>query len=105
MTPYKPTVPQTGLPSVDRAILRVNDAVQDALRTPLQCPLLDGVQVAVSIGTSDTVVEHRLGRQPLGWFVVDSETSGAWSLRRSAWDERTLTLIATAAFTGAIWVF
>lgn len=105
VTTYRPTNPQTGLPSVDRAILQVNDAVQDALRSPLQCPLLGGVKLDVAIGTSDTVIPHTLDRQPLGWFIVDSLTVGAVSVRRVAWDERTITLLATAAFTGSVWVF
>lgn len=49
-----------------------------------------------TIGTSNTVVYHKLGRTPEGWRVVDC-TAGWPQLRRVAWDATSITMIAAAS--------
>ena len=62
-------------------IKKVNTTIQDLYQTQenveqvltpiLNSPIIDGVLVKdVDVGTSDTVVNHKLGRSPLGWIVV-----------------------------------
>lgn len=98
--------------------LRTGDVAQDAraldleraLRAPLSCPLLDGVQVSGAVPDVGGTVElaHNLGRVPRGWFVVDAQDAGV-DLVRSAWTAATLTLArGTDAATDArftVWVF
>ena len=60
---------------------KVNTAIKDLYQTQenveqvltpiLNSPIIDGVLVKdVDVGTSDTVVNHKLGRSPLGWIIV-----------------------------------
>ena len=60
---------------------KVNTAIKDLYQTQenveqvltpiLNSPIIDGVLVKdVDVGTSDTVVNHKLGRSPLGWIVI-----------------------------------
>ncbi len=51
-----------------------------------------------------TVINHRLGRQMVGWFVTD--ISGAAAIYRSApLDDKTLTLTSDAPVLASLWVF
>lgn len=71
------------------------------LRNPsLDCILLKGI----SLGVGATVVNHKLGRTPQGWRVVDID--GAATIYRSeALNNLTLTLTSDAAVTVSLEVF
>lgn len=98
--------------------LRTGDVAQDAraldleraLRAPLSCPLLDGVQVSGVVPDVGATVElaHNLGRVPRGWLVIDAQDAGV-DLVRSSWTASRLTLgRGTDAVTDArfaVWVF
>lgn len=64
-------------------LMRVQDAVAESLNV-LNSALLTEARLipGVLIGTSATPVEHGLGREPQGWFVVDANTGA--SLWRSS---------------------
>lgn len=54
--------------------------------------------------SGDNVINHKLGRAPQGWFLVD--TTAACQLYRSApYNNLTITLNASAPTTAALWVF
>ncbi|MGB1275470.1 MAG: hypothetical protein ACPG77_06940, partial [Nannocystaceae bacterium] len=95
----------TGEVPVDAALSRLQQSTEDSLRLVLGVALLDGVAVqAPSVVAAGTVLEHGLGRVPVGWLVTD-DTGGSRPFR-SAWDETTITLnAASSAWSGAIWVF
>ena len=77
----------------------------EGLREPLLCPLLIGRMVTVELpAAGDVVVNHLLGRQPMGYIVVD-QTVAAPSFFRAAWDVRTLTFTSAVASTVTLWVF
>jgi uncharacterized membrane-anchored protein len=62
--------------------------------------LLTGVALANGV----TVINHLLGRTPLGWRIVD--INGAATVYRSApFSKLTLTLTSSAAVTASIEVF
>lgn len=74
---------------------------------PLEdCPLLDGILLEnVDLANAvNTVINHKLGRQPRGWIVVDHAGTGTL-IYRIAWNSSTLTLLAAAACTVSLWVF
>lgn len=96
--------PKTGSTAADRAIAFQQEATRGALLRITSGTILDGVQLdGVSVGTSATAIAHKLGRQPRGWWVVDQDTAA--TVRRSAWDATTLTLIASSACTVSLWVY
>jgi hypothetical protein len=83
---------------------RVQDRVSDTFSQFISNPLLDGVFVSVEFTGAETKdINHLLARQPLGWFVTD--TTGAATIYRSAWNNRTLTLTSDAATIAKIYVF
>lgn len=58
----------------------------------------------VELTSGTTVINHKLGRQMLGWFVVD--ISGAATIYRSAaFNDKTLTLTSSAPVTVSLGVF
>jgi hypothetical protein len=71
-----------------------------------QLPFLDGVWIREQefLATTDTPVNHKLGRTPRGWFVTSMQTN-AGSLKLVEWDNRTATLYASVAMTVDIWFF
>lgn len=87
-------------------------AVRDFFKPAERCDLLDGVylqNVQLPIRT-DTVIEHKLGRQPIGWIVCDKNYS--YWVRRIAWDDKTITLYSSntlmvggSTMTVSLWVF
>lgn len=59
---------------------------------------------SVNVGTSPSKIEHKLGRTPQGFYVVDKNSnSNVW--RSSISDNRYLTLTASTPSTISIWVF
>lgn len=87
----------------DLMLLQSNtDAVFQQLRN---CPLLDGVLVeAVTLTTSNTTVDHTLGRQPLGFIVTDLNKDA--TIFRAAWNAKTITLQSSATATiASFWIF
>lgn len=91
--------------SSNRDLMQVQDALDQALTPVLSNPLLDGVLLSnVTITASAAKFSHLLGRQPIGWFVVD-DTSGA-AIYRTAWDTRTISLrTVSGTNTVSIWMF
>lgn len=89
---------------VDLAVARVQEAARDSLQRVIDGGILKGRLVSgVAVGTTATAIAHGLGRRPMGWFVVD--TNAAADLHRTAWDDRTLTIISSVSATVSIWVF
>lgn len=55
------------------------------------------------ISTSSTKIEHKLGRQPLGWFLVDKVDQGdVW---RVSWDDKHITFDTSSNATISFWIF
>jgi hypothetical protein len=82
------------------------DRLHAFLKQAEDCPLIVGNRVdgiSITGGTSE-VVDHKLGRQPEGWFPVD-RTADADDVYRSAWNSRTITLECSRNITLDIWVF
>lgn len=53
-----------------------------------------------------TVISHKLGRKPLGWFLVAPKAAGTVFQAASQLNPTLqLTLISNAALTTSIWVF
>lgn len=66
--------------------------------------LLGGILVRdVTLSTATTAIAHKLGRTPIGYIVVDKNTTcDIWTVAK---DATTLTLDTSAAVTATLWVF
>lgn len=71
----------------------------------LKNPMLSGVYVKdVVLASGDNVINHRLGRVPQGWLIVDINAA-VQIYRNASFNELTLTLNSSGAATVALYVF
>lgn len=83
--------------------------MQDNIVNALQPLLTSEINYGIIIkditldGVNPTVVDHKLGRQPQGWFIVDITSPSA--IFREGWDTRTIKLNASAATQISIYLF
>ena len=66
-------------------------------------PFIVGVILDISLTTTATAFNHGLQQTPSGWIILDKDSNAdVW---RTDWDERTITLDASASTTIKLWVF
>lgn len=66
--------------------------------------LLKGRQVRdVALQTGVNVIDHRLGRQPQGWLIIDLNANA--TVYRSGWSDLTITLTASGPCTVSLYIF
>ena len=89
-------------PELDRVQTNIGE-----LSTQLEMvPLLDGhILKDIALSTSATMVEHKLGRKPLGWIIVRKNAAQDIYESGSSLDTKYLTLTAAGTVTASIWVF
>ena len=58
-------------------ITQTQSNVNSSVKQIANSPIIDGVIVEnIDVGTGDTVVNHELGRAPVGWIVVRKNEAG-----------------------------
>lgn len=84
-------------------LAKLEDNVANVLEPVLNAAILDGKLVEnVNLNTAASV-QHKLGRVPRGWIVVDRNANAqVWS---TAKDKNFLTLSSSGAVVVTIWVF
>ena len=83
-----------------RSVARV---VEQSLAELVQDTPAAGNMVEADLISGTTLVNHGLGRQPIGWALAD--INGAATVYRSAWDSSKLSLVSSAAVSAKIWVW
>lgn len=89
--------------------LRLNwDRAQDRWATLLNPVISNEINQGtlltdINLKSGSNVINHKLGRQPLGWIIVDQTASA--EIYRTAWSNLTLTLNSSATASVALWVF
>lgn len=91
--------------SEDKDFRLMQDRWASLLNPVLRNPMVNGILLEdVTLAIGDNVINHRLGRTPQGWFLVD--TDGATSIYRSApFSFLTLTLNSSATANVKLWIF
>lgn len=82
----------------------MQDRVDRSLSQAASCPILAGRAVEVRTKIGEVVVEHKLGRAPLGWFPVGMTEAHA-NLFETTRDSKRLVLLSDAAASVVLWVF
>jgi len=74
------------------------------LNPALSNPLLKGRQIdSVALQTGDNTVDHMLGRQPIGWFIVDlNANEGVYKV---SWSPTSLVLNSSGPVTVSLYVY
>jgi hypothetical protein len=58
-------------------VTQTQSNVNTALKQIANSAIIDGVLIkGVNVGTADTIVNHKLGREPLGWIVIKKNEAG-----------------------------
>lgn len=58
-------------------VTQTQSNVNTALKQIANSAIIDGVLIkGINVGTADTIVNHKLGREPLGWIVVKKNEAG-----------------------------
>lgn len=91
--------------SDDKDFQLMQNAWSASLNPMLKNPSLQNILLkSVSLTTGSNVINHKLGRTPQGWRIVDID--GAAQIYRSqAFNNLTLTLTSSANVTVALEVF
>lgn len=77
----------------DDTINRIQDSIKESLDPVLNDVILNRLELTSTILTTDTVINHALGRVPSGFVITDTTiNSNIW---RVAWDASTVTLKAS----------
>ena len=105
---YKPFEPTLGPHRSDLQGLQFG--LKSFLQQIESCPLLDGRLLEnLSFSASSNTVEHKLGRQPQGWIVVNLKQGvGAAATARlnlTAWDAKRIKITSDQAAIVSLWVF
>lgn len=87
-------------------VLRALSTWRERLQAALRCPPVSeqGVEITVTVSTSDTRVAHQLGARPRGWIVLRA-TGAPAAIAEISSDADHLVLRATATATFTIWVW
>lgn len=85
-------------PRIEQTPDRQVNATQAAVREVAKAVnALGGTPVdsdAYAFATGETkVIQHKLGRQPVGWTLIDV-TGGYPSFVRTAWNDKTITIVS-----------
>ena len=98
----------TQLWSDNQEITRLQTHIKTVLNPLLELPISDGVMIEnLDIGTGDTVVNHKLGRNCEGFLVVRLKSNATIyeSSTVNATPENTIILKASGAATANIYFF
>lgn len=75
------------------------------LNSLLRQPFLNGLTLTqVELGIGNTVISHRLGRQPQGWVLTDID-GAAQIYSSAAFTPLTITLNSDAAVTVGLYIY
>jgi hypothetical protein len=91
------------LPSESETIDRVQDTLIAVLSPITRDRILNRLEYTAVINTTNTIITHTLGYQPIGWLVIDNNAFA--NIKRVAWDAQSLTLVASAQCTVKIIIF
>jgi hypothetical protein len=92
----------------DNDLRLVQDSSEVVLTALISKSILDGIIVKdVAVGTSSTSIDHKLGRELIGWIVISkSSDSRVWDEQAGNTQKtKTLILKASSATTVSLWVF
>lgn len=99
--------------SGDEALDRVQGNIAKALDPLLPCELLKGRRVDVTMDANQVIVDHGLGREPIGWLLMtnDGSTAGLYEDKTLSTDglRARFLVLRFAGFTVpvsfSLWVF
>jgi len=85
---------------------RLQDVVEGVINGLAASPIISGQLLKdVTVDTTAKRVEHRLGRAPLGYFIVKNNANSIIYEAAESRPDLFLNLVASAPATVSLWVF
>lgn len=82
---------------------KLTSLIKEFLDQLMDTEQIRGEKLEISVTTSGVSVNHGLGSTPNGWHLIDNTSnSTVW---RSAWNDKTITLVSSVNTTVKVWVF
>lgn len=94
--------------SGEQEVTRLQSHIKTTLNPLLELPISDGILIKnLTINTSDTLIDHKLGRKPEGFLITRLRTNAVIyeSATSNDEDNRMIILIASATATADIYFF
>jgi hypothetical protein len=89
---------------VDPALNEVQDNVAEVVQYLSGNAVIDGLLLTgIVLSSGSNKVAHKLNRKPLGWIVVDRNSSV--TIYSTSSTEKFLNLTTSAAVTVSLWIF
>lgn len=87
-------------------LAKVQDNLEEFVKPIVSSEIIDGLLLKnVVLQSGENKVEHKLGREPIGWMIVNkSATADVWS-SASQLSKSILVLNSSATVTLTLWVF
>jgi hypothetical protein len=83
---------------------RLQSNVENAISKLIRHPLMDyRLERSVALASGANVIEHKLGRTPIGYLVVSQ--SNASTIYDSSMDDKFLNLVTSGAVTVSLLIF
>lgn len=100
------TKPFRKVKSSDPVVSRMQDNVADALAPVIASSIVGGRLVGpIGVSPAGSLVNHGLGRNPAGWFLVSPQASGSVWQGPSSSPNLFLVVSASSPLTGSFWCF
>jgi len=94
------------LSTKDKVLDRVQNNIEIFSDSVIKNPLLDGMLLEdIALTTTETQVNHKLGRVPNGWIIVKKNAAQDVYESGTTLTDRFLSLTAAGTVTVSLWVF
>lgn len=93
------------LSSLDPVVKQLQENIEQAINPVLTKEIINGILIKDIVLTTGSVdkVNHKLGRNPIGYIVVKRNANSV--IWESAMDSRTISLNCSANVTVTLWIF
>lgn len=92
--------------NIAESVERMQDSIERVISPLINVPISNGILVdTVALTTSPSRVEHKLGRKPLGYFVIKRDASAIVFDLPEIREDLFLNLQASANVNVSLWVF
>lgn len=95
--------PPRKIRATDAQLQSVQENIVEVVEQLCRQQILDGVVVTADIGTTPTLVQHKLTRVPVGYIIISK--NGPGDVFDSAKDSVTITMQSSSAVRATLWVF
>lgn len=92
--------------NISESVERMQDSIERVISPIVNVPIINGILVNdIFVSTNPSRIEHKLGRKPLGYFIVKRDANSVVFDLPEVREDLFLNLQASANVTVSLWVF